>query len=119
MNLRDVLTGRDRPTPDPSLRGIFTPRGAETRAQRGPVLATWNGIGRSHKFQQGGLDVLERLRLISPEARAAAAGGGPVRQAATGAVQAAPAADFVGESAAGAAIAGRAAVSDNPIYGGM
>jgi hypothetical protein len=111
---RDLLFGTGRTRED--LQGVFRPRGW---GGDGEVLATFRGFGPNGRGRERGLDLAERLGLISAEQRAAAgttAAAGGERSIARG---------FPGPAASGAAAAADAAAvlaqprSSNPIYGGL
>ncbi len=116
MTTRQLLFGSAHAS-DP--RGVFAPRGAQL-PQKGDVLATFRGFGRNGAGREKGLEIAERLGMISAEQRAA---GGPVADAASATVArgnvqgmaAAPAA----ATAAGAAVAGEVPQYANPVYNGV
>lgn len=115
MGIHDMIMGRSQP--DPALRRIFTPA-AGAEPEKGAILASFKGFGRSGVGREGFLGAAERLNLITREQRAA---GGAVGHAARGAAEVGERAGFasaaVNAGAAGAA--GGAAASANTAPGGL
>lgn len=126
MEIRELIYGRNASAEGGNLRHVFS-RPADGPVRLSDLLSTFNGIGTKERGREGGLKVMERLKLISAEQRATAGGGG-VGELTAGAEELAAGADEVVRAGAGTApragfaagAAGAASIApDNPIYGGL